>query len=142
VVEEAIAVLLPFTQGLGERTVHLELKLTVPPASRHAHGWAEQASVERPLAPAELNASFVAEYRALHEDILRRWREESRERAIWVTRQGAEELAVWYAGGILLRGLGWLGSKVAPTVLRALQRGGATAAGWLRTTLTRPLEIL
>ncbi|WP_224250047.1 hypothetical protein [Hyalangium gracile] len=93
--------------------------------------------MERPLPPVELDAGFVAEYRAMHEDIFRRWREESKAGAEWVARRGAEELALWYAGGITLRGLGWLGGKVAPTVVRALMRGGAQATSWLRTTLTR-----
>ncbi len=134
---EAVAVLLPFTQGLGERTVHLRLRLSVPPGARQARGWVEEAEVERPLPPAALNAEFVAEYRAMHEDILRRWREETKAGAEWVARRGVEELALWYAGGIAVRGLGWLGERVAPTVLRALMRDGGSATGWLRTTLTR-----
>lgn len=132
---ETAAVLMPFIQGLGERTVRLRLKLWVPPGARQAHGWVEHAEVERPPPPAELHAAFVAEYRAMHEDILRRWREEMKDGAEWLARRGAEELAIWYAGGIALRGLGWLGGRVAPTVLRALKQAGA--AGWLRTTLAR-----
>jgi hypothetical protein len=134
---EVKAVLLPFTQGLGERTVILRLKLLVPLGARQAHGWVEEARVERPPVPAELNAEFVAEYRAMHEGIQRRWREETRTGAEWVARRGAEELAVWYAGGIAIRGLGWLGARMAPTVLSALRRGGGAATGWLRTMLTR-----
>ncbi len=134
---EAVAVLLPFTQGLGGRTVRLRLGLSVPPGARQAHGWVEEAEVERPLPPAELNAEFVAEYRKMHEDILRRWREETKAGAEWVARRGVEELALWYAGGIAIRGLGWLGERVAPTVLRALMRGEGSATGWLRTTLAR-----
>jgi len=134
---DAATVLMPFTQGLGERTVSLRLRLSVPPGARQARGWVEEAEVERPPPPAELNAEFVAEYRAMHEDILRRWREETKEGAEWLGRRGAEELAVWYAGGIAIRGLGWLGGRVAPTVLRALKRGGTGAAGWLRATLAR-----
>lgn len=134
---EVTVVLLPFTQGLGERTVLLRLMLSVPPGARQAHGWVEEASVERPPPLAELNAEFVAEYRAMHEDIQRRWREETQAGAEWVARRGAEELAVWYAGGIAIRGLGWLGARVAPTVLSALRRGGGAATSWLRTTLTR-----
>ncbi len=137
VVEEVIAVLLPFTQGLGPRTVRLDLRLALSPGAPQAHGWVEQAFVERPPAPDELNAAFVTEYRAMHEDIIRRWREESRQGGVWVARQGFEELAVWYVGGIVLRGLGWLGAKVAPTVVRALRRSKDAAAGWLRTTLIR-----
>lgn len=134
---EAASVLMPFTQGLGERTVRLRLRLSVPPGARQSTGWVEAAEVERPELPLEFDAGFAAEYWAMHEDILRRWREESKEGAKWVTRQGAEHLALWYAGGIMTRGLGVLGGGVAPTVLRALKRGGTAATGWLRTTLTR-----
>jgi hypothetical protein len=134
---EAASVLMPFTQGLGERTIRLRLRLSVPPGARQSIGWVEAAEVERPAPPAELDAAFIAEYRAMHEDILRRWREETEEGAKWVARKGAEELAVWFAGGIVTRGLGLLGGRVAPTVVRALKRSGTAASGWLRTTLTR-----
>lgn len=137
VMDEAALVLLPFTQGLGERTICLDLRLVSFPDARLAQGWVEQAFVDRPPAPAETNAAFITEYRAMHEDIVRRWREESRAGAEWAARRGAEELAVWFIGGIIGRGLGWLGGKIAPTVLRALRRGKDAAVGWLRTTLTR-----
>lgn len=137
VTEEATAVLLPFTQGVGERTVRLRLRLLAPRNGRQAGGWVEAVSVVRPPPPPGLSPGFAAEYRAIHEDILRRWREDTREGAEWLARCSAEYLAVWYAGAIVARGLGWLGARVAPTVLRALQRGKEAAAGWLRTTLTR-----
>ncbi|HEX8700264.1 MAG TPA: hypothetical protein VF815_15565 [Myxococcaceae bacterium] len=137
VLDEATAVLLPFTQGVGERTVHLRLKLVLPPGARHARGWVEEASIERPLPSHELDATLIAEYRAMHEDILRRWREEAKEGATWVAHKGAEELVLWYAGGVVARGFGWLGGRVAPTVLRALQRSKEAGTGWLRTTLAR-----
>jgi len=137
VLNELVAVLLPFTVGVGERTVRLELRLASGKEARQVHGWVEQAFVERPPSPSELEATFVTEYRLMHEDILRRWREESRDGGEWVATRGAEELAVWYAGGVVIRGLGWLGARVAPTVVRALRRGKDAAAGWLRTTLTR-----
>jgi hypothetical protein len=59
------------------------------------------------------------------------------EGAEWVARRGVEELAVWYAGGILLKGAGLLGQWAVPTVRRALGHGVEAAAGWLRTTLVR-----
>jgi hypothetical protein len=137
VMNEATAVLLPFTQGIGERTVHMRLRLALSHGAQRTSGWVEEARVVRPLPPPGTNAEFVAEYRALHEDILRRWREETKEGAVWVARQGATELAYWYVGGVILKGTAWLGARVAPTVLRALSQGGARAAGWLRTTLSR-----
>jgi hypothetical protein len=134
---EATAVLLPFTQGIGERTVHLRLRLALPHGAQRASGWVEVARVVRPLPPPGTNAEFVTEYRALHEDILRRWREDTKEGSAWVARHGVQELTYWYVGGVVLKGTAWLGARVAPTVLRALRRGGQAAAGWLRTTLSR-----
>lgn len=101
------------------------------------YGWVEEARVLRlPSAP-QPDAEFAAQYRLMHEDILRRWREETKEGMAWVAREGAEELALWYVGGILTKGVGWLGARTLPAVMTALRRGGAASAGWLRTTLSR-----
>lgn len=137
VAAEVIAVLIPMTQGIGERTVHLRMRLQHSQGAQQVSGWVEDARLERPVPPAGTNAEFVAEYRAMHEDILRRWREETEEGAQWVARRGTEELAAWYAGGVILKGVGWLGLKTLPTVMRVLRRGGEAATGWLRTTLSR-----
>jgi hypothetical protein len=138
---EATSVVQPFIEGIGERVVHLRVRLVRPQGARRPSGWVEAARVIRPPLPLETNAAFVAEYRALHEDILRRWREETKEGAQWVARRGVEELALWYAGGIIARGVGWLGIRSLPTVTRALRRGGDASAGWLRTMLKRlPVE--
>ncbi len=130
-------VLLPFTQGVGARTVRLTVHLEHRAHEARAHGWVAEASVERPPPPRKSDAAFVTEYRALHELILRRWREETREGAEWVARQGAEEVALWYVGGVFFKGGGYLAQWAGSTVRRALGRGGEAAAGWLRTTLTR-----
>jgi hypothetical protein len=134
---EVTSVVLPFTQGVGERRVLLQLSLVRPWGSRGLGGWVEAARVERQLSSPAANAEFVAEYRLLWEDILRRWREDTKEGAEWVARRGVEELATWYAGGILTKGVGWLGIRTLPTVVSALRRGGEASAGWLRTTLSR-----
>jgi hypothetical protein len=134
---EVAWVLLPFTQGVGARTVRLTVHLEHRAHEAGAHGWVVEASVERPPPPRKSDAAFVAEYRALHEFILRRWREETREGAEWVARQGAEEVALWYVGGVFFKGGGYLARWAGSTVRRALGRGGEAAAGWLRTTLTR-----
>jgi len=139
--DEASAVVLPFMEGIGERTVHLGLKLARSRGARWMSGRVEVARVVQPPPSPELNAEFVAEYRLMVEDILRRWREDTKEGAEWVARRGVEELALWYAFGILSKGVGWLGARTLPTVKLALSRGGEAAAGWLRTTLKRvPLE--
>lgn len=134
---EVTVTVMPFLEGIGERRVHLRVKLVRPQGARRSSGWVEEAGVIRPPSPLVINAEFVAEYRALHEDILRRWREEAKEGAQWVARRGAEELALWYAGGIIARGVGWLGIRSLPTVTRALRRGGEASAGWLRTMVKR-----
>jgi hypothetical protein len=126
-----------FTEGLGERTVHLRVRLSRAEGARRPNAWVEGAAVVHLPPPPAMNAEFVAEYRALHEDILRRWREETQEGAQWVARQGVEELALWYVGGVLVKGVGWLGIRTLPTVMRALGRGGEASAGWLRTVLRR-----
>jgi hypothetical protein len=139
--DDATMVVLPFTQGLGERTVRLRLKMARPRDAQWTGGWVEEARVLRLPPPPELNAEFATEYRLMHEDILRRWREETKEGAAWVAREGAEELALWFVGGIATKGLGWLGARSLPTVMAALRRGGEASAGWLRTTLSRmPVE--
>jgi hypothetical protein len=134
---EALQVLLPFTQGIGERAVRLTVKAEHREGESLAGGWVESAQVLRPPLPHGMDEDFAAEYRALHEDILRRWREDVRENAEWLALQGAEELAVWYVGGILTRGGGLLIEIAGPTAKRALGRGGEAAAGWLRTALVR-----
>lgn len=134
---EVIQVLLPFTAGIGERTVRLRLLLEHGRGDARAGGHVVSAEVVRPPPPPGWDEDFAAEYRALHEDILRRWREETREGAEWVARRGVEELAVWFAGGIIARGAGLFAAKAVPTVMRALGRGGETAAGWLRSATAR-----
>ncbi|WP_211194511.1 hypothetical protein, partial [Pyxidicoccus fallax] len=100
-------------------------------------GWVEDARVVRTSLPAELDEDAVAEYRALHEDILRRWREGVHEGFAWLAQRGVEELALWYVGGVLIKGAGFLAVRGGGIVLKALRRGKEAAAGWLRTMLTR-----
>ncbi|WP_224240579.1 hypothetical protein [Hyalangium gracile] len=134
---QVVQVLLPFTLGLGPRTVRLRLMLVHASGQAQAEGWVESAEVVRPPPPPETQAAFVAEYRAMHELILWRWGHEVKEGARWVAQRGAEELALWYAGGILLKGGGYLARWSGSVMRRALGRGGEAAAGWLRTALAR-----
>ena len=130
-------VLLPFTHGVGRRMVLLELRGEHREGESTARGQVLVARTLRPAPPPHVEADFAAEYRALHEGILRRWREGVREGAELLAGYAAEEMALWYVGGILTRGAGLLFEAAAPTVTRALTQGGTEAAGWLRTTFKR-----
>jgi hypothetical protein len=130
-------VLLPFTQGVGQRTVFLDVRGEHRQGEPAARGHVLEARTLRPAPLPNMDPNLAAEYRALHEEILRRWREGVREGAELLAGYAAEEMALWCVGGILTRGAGLLFQSVAPTVRRALARGGTEAAGWLRTTLFR-----
>jgi hypothetical protein len=136
-VERLARVLLPFAQGVGQRTLALELRGEHRVGAPTAH---VQVLTARTLHPAPLpgaDPDFAAEYRAMHEDILCRWREGVRDGAELLARYSLEEMALWCVGGMLTRGAGLLFESAAPTVKRVLTRGGTEAAGWLRTTLRR-----
>ena len=130
-------VLLPFTHGIGQRTVFLEVRGEHQEGESTARGHVLEARTLRPAPLSNMDPDFAAEYRAMHEEILRRWREGVREGAELLAGYAAEEMALWCVGGILTRGAGLLFESMAPTVRRALARGGTDAAGWLRTTLFR-----
>jgi hypothetical protein len=134
---EAGKVLRPFMEGVGPRAVRVQWVLVHREGEARAGGWVEGARVVRASPPAGLDADAVAEYRALHEDILRRWREGVHEGFAWLAQQGVEELALWYVGGVLAKGTGFLAVRGGGIVLKALRQGKEAAAGWLRTMLTR-----
>jgi hypothetical protein len=125
-------VLLPFTEGLGPRSVHVVLQAEHRQAEAEARGQVALARVERPLPAPELSW-----YRAMHEATLLRWREDVHEGTAWLARRGVEELALWYAGGIAAQGASFFALKGLTVVTRALGRTPEAAAGWLRTTLSR-----
>ncbi len=133
---ELASVLLPFTEGLGQRTVRLEV-VAVHPLDEGARVWVAAAEVERAPLPYGMDEDFAAEYHAMHESILRRWREEVAEGTAWVLQRGAEEMALWYVGGIFAHGMGVLAKVSAPVMKAVLERGGRAAAGWLRSALVR-----
>jgi hypothetical protein len=136
-VTEAVSrVLLPFTEGVGPRSVRLVLRVEHPSGKTDVRGWVESARVERSAPEPELSW-----YRAMHEATLLRWREGVHEGSAWLTRKSVEELALWYVGGILARGAGFFATRGLTLVTKALRRSPEAAAGWLRTTLKRlPLK--
>jgi len=135
--ERLARVLLPFVQGVGQRTLALDLRGEHRAGDPTAHVQVLGARTLHPAPLPDKDPDFAAEYRAMHEDILRRWREGVRDGAELLARYSLEEMALWCVGGMLTRGAGLLFESAAPTVKRVLARGGTDAAGWLRTTLRR-----
>jgi hypothetical protein len=99
---------------------------------KEAWGRVESALVERPPSAPELSW-----YRAMHEAILLRWREDVHEGSAWLAQKGVEEMALWFAGGVAAKGAGFFATKGLQWVPRALGREPELAAGWLRTSLKR-----
>jgi hypothetical protein len=132
-----VAVLWPFTRGLGERTVSLSMQ------AEHRHGetrprWRIQAAhvVESPPLPTEV-ADLHQEYRRLHETILIDFQEQTREYAVLAAGFTLEQIAYSIVGGLALKGAWVLIGKGAPTIVSVLSNGGKTAVSWFRTLLVR-----
>ncbi len=136
-VGQVTGLLLGFEEGLGPRTLRLLVRAEHRRGEGRAEGWVERAEVQRALSSSEMDEDFARSYQAMHEELLRRWRVELKEGALWLAASGAEELALWYAGGIVARGAGVLLELSLPVVRTALARGGAAATGWMRTALLR-----
>jgi hypothetical protein len=118
-----VNVLVPFTQGLGPRKVRLELEGTHIAGTGRSRWKVVAAEVVRPPPPEPENAEVALEYRAMHEEIQRRWREESREGLHYIGAFTLEQLALWIIGGVVVRGVGLALEAVAPTIFRVLARG-------------------
>jgi hypothetical protein len=125
-------VLLPFSEGLGARTVRVVLGAEHRPGEARARGRVEQARVERSPQP-----DGPSWYLSMHEATLLRWREGVVEGSAWLSQRGVEEMAIWVAGGIFARGLGFFASEGLEWVGRALRREPEAVAGWLSTALKR-----
>jgi hypothetical protein len=132
-----VAALLPFTQGLGERTVQLTLEGESFHGQARARWSIVAARVLEPAAPPPEIADIHQEYRKLHEFILVEFQEQSRGYVILAAGFTLEQLAYSIVGGLLLKGSLVLVSKVAPTITSALARGGKGAVSWFRTLLAR-----
>jgi len=132
----AVQVVLPFTEGLGPRTVRLVLRVEHWTGEAEARGWVEEAWVERP----SLEWALTPEqnwYHAMHEALLLRWREGVYEGSAWLAQKGVEEAGLWFVGGVVGKGLGSLLTKGLEWVPKALGREPEVAAGWLRSALKR-----
>jgi|GEM_PF-851987 len=127
-----VQVLLPFTEGLGPRTVRVVLRAEHRVGEARARGRVESARVERP--PPQPGQSW---YLSMHEATLLRWREGVVEGSAWLAQRGVEELALWFALGIIAKGLGFFATEGLEWVTKALGREPEVAAGWLRTAVKR-----
>ncbi|HYO54836.1 hypothetical protein [Archangium sp.] len=134
---ELIQALLPFTHGVGPREVRLTLQGVLRPGESSASWRVVVAETRHPESPGGADPDLIAEYRALHESILREWREEVEDSGRLALRIGAEELAFWVIGGVAVHGGGAILKAVAPRLMEILRRGGAKARGWLNTLLDR-----
>jgi hypothetical protein len=127
-----VQVLLPFTEGVGPRTVHVVLRAEHRAGEARARGRVESAWVDRP--PPRPGQSW---YLSMHEATLLRWREGVVEGSAWLAQRGVEELALWFALGIIAKGLGFFATEGLEWVTKAVGREPEVVAGWLRTALKR-----
>ncbi len=127
-----VQVLLPFTEGLGKRTVRVVLRAEHGLGEAQARGRVESAQVVR-----EVQLPGPSWYLSMHEATLLRWRERVVEGAAWLSQRGVEELALWLAFGIIAKGVGFFATEGLEWVTKALGREPEVVAGWLRTSLIR-----
>ncbi|NTX33909.1 hypothetical protein HUA78_05625 [Myxococcus sp. CA033] len=132
---EVVRLTRAFQDGMGPRTVRFGIRLTH--GRGEGDGWVESVRVVGFETPAGLEPEVAAEYRAMHEDIVRRWREGVVEGFTWLAQRGAQELALWYVGAVAIRGAGFLAVRGGGIVRKALRQGKEAASGWLRTMLSR-----
>ena len=132
-----VNVLEPFTHGMGPRKVRMEWEGTHVAGSGLSRWKLVSAEVVRPPPPAPENAEVVLEYRAMHEQIQRQWREQTREEFLTLGLLGAEQIALFVVSGWAVRGLAWGAEAVAPMIFRVLTKGGTYAVGWLRSLIVR-----
>ncbi|MCY1073098.1 hypothetical protein [Archangium lansingense] len=127
--------LLPFTQGIGPRTVRLNLEAEHRQTESQVRWRVMEAETLRPDSPAP--ADLVTEHYALYERILREWREEAKDSFIQAGVTSTEFLATWFISGLAIRGGLALFEAVAPRLAPILARGGSEAVAWFRSFLAR-----
>ncbi len=132
-----VAVLLPFTQGLGERTVSLSLQAEHLPGEAHPRWRIIAAHLLEPLPLRPEVADIHGEYKKLHESIIVGFQNEVRETAILAAGFTLEQIAYSVVGGLALKGAWVLIGKGAPTILSFLSKGGKAAVRWFRDLLVR-----
>ncbi|HYI02899.1 hypothetical protein [Hyalangium sp.] len=132
-----VNVLAPFTQGMGPRKVRLEWEGEHIAGSGLSRWKIVAAEVVRPPPPAPQNAEVALEYRAMHEQIQRQWREQTREGFQTMGILGAEQVALFVVAGWATRGLAVVVKAATPVIARMLTKGGTYAVGWFRSLFVR-----
>ncbi|HLM46150.1 MAG TPA: hypothetical protein VK458_19935, partial [Myxococcaceae bacterium] len=127
--------LLPFTHGIGPRTVRLMLVADHHRTERHARWRVMEAGT--PRLDSEAPPDLVTEHYALYERILRQWREETQDAFLQAGVTSTEFLATWFISSLALRGGLALFEAVAPRLVPILARGGAETVAWFRSFLAR-----
>lgn len=129
--------LLPFTRGLGPRTIRLELVGTHEGANTTARWRVVRAETLRPEPPAPEAVDVLREYRQLHAEIFRQYREEMVDSVTLAGSFTLEQVALAVMGGLIGKGLHVAFEAVAPTFIRMSTQGGMEAVRWFRTQLVR-----
>jgi hypothetical protein len=132
-----VNVLAPFTQGLGSRRVRMEWVGEHVAGSGLSRWKIVSAEVVRPPPPKPDDAEVVLAYRAMHEQIQREWREQTRENFQQMAVFTAEQVALFVVGGLAARGLGVVMEAAAPMIARVMTKGGTYAVGWFRSVFVR-----
>jgi len=135
---EVAGALVPFTEGLGRHSVWVTLRATRASGQAGPRWRVETATMVRPTTT-ERAEPFTSrtDYRLLHEEIVRRWREDVHAAAAMAAAFTAEQVALWVASAWAARGVGFALEMASGPVMRVLGRGGPEATGWLFTLLRR-----
>jgi len=136
-VTTVLGALLPFTRGLGNRTVALTLRGEHRQGDAAPHWVVMEAQTLEPPPPPREMADFAQEYRELHERIFVEFQEQSREYAILAAGLTMEQVAYAVVGGMVLKGVLATLRVAAPTIASVLTQGGKGAVHWFRTLLMR-----
>ncbi len=132
---EVTQALLPFTSGIGQRKVRLRLQGQHRLGEAFGQWRVVEAEMLAPLLSSQ--PTIVEQHYALHERILREWREQTRENFLWLARQSAEFAATWIVCGTVMRGSSLALDAAAPRLMALLARGGTESIAWLHTFLLR-----
>ena len=135
---ELAGALVPFAQGIGRRKVRVQLEASREHGDPTPRWRIREAATVRP-ARGEPDEAFTTgrEYRRMHEEILRQWREGVVDAATLAASFTAEQIALWIVGGMVLRGVGAALDLAEGPLLRVLGRSGPEAADWLACLLKR-----